>query len=261
MVHSRWLTLACRVLRYYVSFSSPSRNLKTLAEFCIKVYFPSWFDIKANHAISSGANNFFNMVQRVQKFPVSKVKKWATESLQRNAFFAHPENILLAMLCDSDEAVRRIGVNKVLSIRGKMNFDYQINFNGGFVDQDDEADEADQRRPSPVSSSSVAVRKFRLPKLNLKARAYHQLVNLNDASIGEPPAIRNKTDDEIERARVTPLVFLNPCHNQQVERHVKLVTEASGSVVGYARRDGLIRQRIRSRKLMKSFTSKNQYVQ
>ena len=142
-----------------------------------------------------------------------------------------------------------------------MNFDYQINFNGGFVDQDDEADEADQRRPSPVSSSSVAVRKFRLPKLNLKARAYHQLVNLNDASIGEPPAIRNKTDDEIERARVTPLVFLNPCHNQQVERHVKLVTEASGSVVGYARRDGLIRQRIRSRKLMKSFTSKNQYVQ
>ena len=116
-----------------------------------------------------------------------------------------------------------------------MNFEYQINFNGGFVDQDDEVDEADQRRPSPVSSSSVAVvRKFRLPKLNLKARAYHQLVNLNDASIGEPPAIRNITDDELEKARVTPLVFLNPCHNQQVERHVKLVTEASGSVVGYA---------------------------
>ena len=46
MCHSRWLTLACRILRYYVSRKNPDKNLITLAEFCILVYFPSWFTIK-----------------------------------------------------------------------------------------------------------------------------------------------------------------------------------------------------------------------
>ena len=43
------------------------------------------------------------------------------------------------------------------------------------------------------------------------------------------------------------------CHNQDVEQHVKLVTEASMSVAGHEKRDDLIRQRIRSRKLIKCF--------
>src|SRR5215469_10166957 len=43
--HSRWLTLACRILRYYVSVSKPSKNLKIITKFVVKVYFPSWFQI------------------------------------------------------------------------------------------------------------------------------------------------------------------------------------------------------------------------
>ena len=38
----------------------------------------------------------------------------------------------------------------------------------------------------------------------------------------------------------------HPCHNQRVEHHAKLVTEASASVAGHDNRDGMIRQRIRS---------------
>ena len=41
--HSRWLTLACRILRFYVSVAKPSKILKTIAEFIVTVYFPSWF--------------------------------------------------------------------------------------------------------------------------------------------------------------------------------------------------------------------------
>jgi len=36
--------------------------------------------------------------------------------IQRNAFFAHPENILLGMLSDDDENVQRLAVNKILSV-------------------------------------------------------------------------------------------------------------------------------------------------
>ena len=41
--HARSLTLACRILQYYISIKHPSISLATLAEFCIKVYFPNWF--------------------------------------------------------------------------------------------------------------------------------------------------------------------------------------------------------------------------
>ena len=36
---------------------------------------------------------------------------------QQNAYFAHHENILLAMLADNDHNVRLLAVNKLLSIR------------------------------------------------------------------------------------------------------------------------------------------------
>ena len=50
-----------------------------------------------------------------------------------------------------------------------------------------------------------------------------------------------------------------PCHNQAVERHIKVVTEASMLVYGFERRDGLIRQKLKSRKLMKCFNTKKQF--
>ena len=45
IVHSRWLTLGCRILRYYVSVDEPSSNLETLTKFCLQVYFPSWLKL------------------------------------------------------------------------------------------------------------------------------------------------------------------------------------------------------------------------
>ena len=49
------------------------------------------------------------------------------------------------------------------------------------------------------------------------------------------------------------------CHRQNVERHIKLVMKASGSVCGYSRKDGLIRNKIISHKLMKDFVSKKYF--
>ena len=94
LFHARWLTLACRILRYYVSKQQPTSTLTTTVEFCIRVYFPSWFEIKHNHTITYGPKNFFNMVQRIVQFPNHKVKKIAQDVLQRYAFFAHQENVL-----------------------------------------------------------------------------------------------------------------------------------------------------------------------
>jgi len=56
------------------------------------------------------------------------------------------------------------------------------------------------------------------------------------------------------------LVLQHPCHNQAVERHIKLVTEAASVVTGYEKRDGMILQKIQSRLLMSKFDSKQQFV-
>ena len=37
--------------------------------------------------------------------------------VQRNAFFAHPDQLLLSMCTDRDEAVRREAVNKIRKLR------------------------------------------------------------------------------------------------------------------------------------------------
>jgi len=56
-----------------------------------------------------------------------------------------------------------------------------------------------------------------------------------------------------------PLLLYHPCHNQTVERHVKLVTETSAQVAKFEQRDGIIKQKIKSRSLMKIFDIKMQF--
>lgn len=54
-------------------------------------------DVKYKSSIVSGARHFFSLVQLVQTHCTAAEKKVAFKTLQDNAFFAHPENVLLAM--------------------------------------------------------------------------------------------------------------------------------------------------------------------
>jgi hypothetical protein len=255
LCHARWLTLACRILRFYVSHK-PTSKLTMLAEFCIKVYFPSWFEIKANKYITSGARNFFNMMQRVDQFPHTKVKTIALRYIEINAFFAHPENVLIAMLGDEDSHIRNLAVNRVMQIRGGLHDteDDTDEFRGG-----DLSDQEDESYKRDVTEESRFIRKFKVPKINTKAKVYHKMVNISSPDVSEPPVISRLTDEEILNVRDHKLILKHPCHTQAVERCIKVVSDASSEVLGFPRRDGLIRQRLRSRKLVKHFDAKKDY--
>ena len=82
------------------------------------------------------------------------------------------------------------------------------------------------------------------------------MVNLNLPDILEPPATKQFSDEEINELQLQPLKPDHPCYNQAVDRHLKLVTEASASTAGHERRDRMIRQRTQSRKLIKSVEKK-----
>ena len=99
---------------------------------------------------------------------------------------------------------------------------------------------------------------FHVPTINVKADVYYQLANI-EIVLNSAQAIPHLINDSAEECRMTPLLLSLPCHNQTVERHVKLVTEASDpslEVAGFERRDGIVRQKIKSCSFMKKFDTK-----
>lgn len=125
------------------------------------------------------------------------------------------------------------------------------NFKGGYI-------EGCRNTEDAVNIGSIRV--FQVPIINVNAKSFHQIVNLNGKEVKQPPAIKQLSDLEIEGIRKDPLKLNHPCHNQAVERHVKLVTEASSQVCGFDRRDGLIRQKLKSRQIMKKFHTKHHFA-
>ena len=82
--HSRWLSLSSRVFRKYTLAHNPLSKLTKLTEYCIKVYFPSWFEIKTKISILDGALNFYNIVQRVMNFSNLEIGSTAMNNLQKD---------------------------------------------------------------------------------------------------------------------------------------------------------------------------------
>ena len=113
IVHSRLLTLACRILRYYTSFTDAPNKLAILEEFCIIVCFLTWFDIKTNNSITDSPRNFFKLMQRIVKFPHKQVRDISMKAIQRNAYISHQEAVILGILAHENDDLRRVAVNKV----------------------------------------------------------------------------------------------------------------------------------------------------
>lgn len=229
LAHSRWLTCANRVLRLYVGTQNPSQNLKDLATFILKVYAPTWFDIKMKSTIANGPIHMFNMIRR-SSYLCQNLKDIVYKAIQRNAFFLHPENLLVAMLQDARQDIRELAVSHILNAR---------------------------------EQSNDTVRQFVIPQLQYEAPVYYNIIDWTKEKIYEPPLTKPFNTFELQELISNEdrlkKVFGYPCHTQAVERCVKLVTEASLLVCGPEARDGFIKARILSRKSLPIFETKSQY--
>ena len=229
MHHARWLTTANRILRLYVSTSEPSSNLLVLVEYIMKVYVPVWFSIKCHSSAKDGPKHFFQLVSKSRCLP-GKYRTVVNKVLQHNSYFAHAENILLAMLHDDSSIIRELSVRRILKAREKK---------------------------------VTRARKFQLPKINFEATTYYSMINWQECQLEEPP-ITKKFSNQclvetiIEKKEILKLPdFLN--HTQAVERTVKMVTESSKTVTGNVNRDGMIRAKHSGRKLLPKFDTKKEF--
>ena len=210
----------------------PTENLVTLATFVVKVYAPTWFYIKTQSSCTQGAPHLWRMIN-FSRYLKTNLRCIVDEVIQRNAYFSHYENILLAMLTDERNHIRKLAFRRILAAK-------------------------EENRHS--------LRRFRVPKLNFEADDYTNLIDWIDAQKSEPPATKNISTQEIKSfvngvTLTEPVLNIPefPCHTQSTERHIKLVTEASATVCGFDRRDGMIRAKLESRSKSKTFNTKSQF--
>ena len=225
---ARWLTTASRVFRLYVGTAQPMSELYSLTQFIVCNYGPMWFQIKCRPRCTDGPNHLLKQIQLQRLFtPANRKTTWPV--IQRNAYWAHQENVLLAMLADGDESNRKIAVDIIKAIR-----------------------------VSPLSSQHHS-REFRPPQIEDSAETLRDLLPPMDQCTYEPPLTKTLSDEELQKIVQQPFSVDIPCHSQGVERCVRMVTEASNAVYGMDARDGYIRAVVKSRDFMPSFDTKQDF--
>lgn len=229
MSHSRWVTTANRILRLYISTENPSTNLMEIVKFIMHVYSPMWFKIKSEPSIIHGAKHMHETIVRMRSLSV-QTQEIVKPILQRNGYFCHPENILIAMVADDISHIRVLGWRRILKAR--------------------------------KSKNQGEVRRFKVPPIKFNAQNYFDMIEWQD-DITEPPLTKDISETQLEELIKSQEAYQGltdlPCHTQAVERLIKLVTEASEKVCGEERRDGYIRTTLASRKKMPAYENKAQY--
>jgi hypothetical protein len=151
-----------------------------------------------------------------------------------NAYFAHPENLLLAMVTDERYHIRELRLRRIIKAK-------------------------------QLISESDSIRIFKPPNLNFEAKDYIEIIKCHTSTLTPSPLLGTLTNQEIKQYvsnDMKPVVSIYnfPCHTQAVERCVKkLETDASSKVCGHSSRDGYIRTTLLSRSVMPTFSHKSDF--
>ena len=246
--HARWLTTANRFMRLYISKhgfrGNNLKNLKLIVEFIVSVYYVIWcvflylsikkinslfemlrFEIKCEPLMVNGPAHVLKQVQLVRDYIPPVVQEIVEPYVNSGAWQAHSENLLLACLCSSDEEKRRFAIKQIIIIRGENEL------------------------------GDTSVRPFKVPVLNWQADHLTNLINWDNSY--EPNVTCSLSKDELYQLLDKPLVVQPlPCHTQSIERIIREVSVASENVYGFEKRDGYIKAKMESRKLVPEHKSK-----
>lgn len=175
---ARWVTLASRLLRVYVAEVRPSATLRHLAVYVVKVYVPCMFAIKRQPLAEQGPHHLLQHIQASRCLP----KKWQEvihDSIQINAFFAHPENLLLSisMMADERQAFRDLALQRILEARMEV---------------------------------GTKIRTFSVPPINFRAEEYVDLICWETVRVTPPPLLDDYSDDELKAAAAARPLPLPP---------------------------------------------------
>lgn len=228
IAHSRWLTKASRILRLYVTTRNPSNNLKILAEYVVKVYVPMYFNIKYFSSVIYGSPLLSKFIHFTKYLP-SYLREIIYPVIQHNSYFAHPENVLLAMLFDDRESIRHLAIKKIMHYRDQLH-------------------------------DPTKLREYKKFKINFDCLDYVDMIDLHDDNIlSEPPFTKNIPYDYLKEYLELDTLPISdpkiPCHIQGTERCIQLLTTVSRRVTA-KNREAVMGVTIESRKKIPRLESK-----
>jgi len=100
--------------------------------------------------------------------------------LLQNAYFAHSENVILGMLAEDDENIRRRAKGKFSELRSEASAT------------------TDVESSALESSRKHVVRQLEVPKINVEATHFYELTNLDSIKdISQPPVVMDLDDTSI----------------------------------------------------------------
>ena len=212
--HSRWLTHAIRVLVLYMKRNGlkgkDKANLDKFVKFLMTNYIVMWFRLKQKPSICEAPRHLFSQIQLLKLLP-PQVRSIAKNNIARNAYWAHTECLLLSMLTDSNEKVRSVAVDKILSIKKEQEY------------------------------GDKSIRKFLIPQLRFDTAGYTEMIDWYSEALYEPCLTAGLTSSQVTDLKYSALSLPSyPAHTQSVERLVKQTTGAAESVAGYSARDGFL---------------------
>ena len=236
--HSRWLTLAIRIMICYTRTEEPTPGMIKIISFIVKVYCPGWFLIKMNHNFVHGPSNLFEQMRLIMTTQEIDVRQVAMKTVQHNAYFAEPGMMVTCMLSSTDSNIRKKAVLKIQQVRKKP--------------------------PKPPRAKLFqGIRKAEVPPLQWDASSWEEMIDWDKAKVFEPFILEKLSDQDISSALDTPVVFPPySLHSQSVERAVKLVSTASQNVCGAENRHKYCLSIIASRKARsaEALKTKKNYV-
>lgn len=201
-----------------------------LTTLVVQVYLPMFYEIKVKHHIRYGPIHLLKLF-RLWRQQDESVRDASRKYLKDEAWWAHPEALLVSLLCSSEPTEREFAVNKIMELR-----------------QGEEM-------------GSTSVREFKVPSsVNLEATNLLDIINWGDENITEPVFTSKLTTSQLISLKSTPLSLPDfVLHTQSCERSVKLVTKAAESVCGWARRDGFVRAQMKSREQIPVLKTKRDF--
>ena len=235
--HSRWCNTGNRLERLWVSrhglTGDDLEDFRVIIEFVANFYFPMWFEIKADSSIVKGPYHILQEIRMVQKMRgeddrSKTVKDIAKKFIEKGAWHAHTEHLLVSLLSSDDESDRHFAIEKILKLRNGQEY------------------------------GDKSVRPFSAPKLNWNATSLRDIQDWSDLT--EPLVTATIPTSNLRQVFANPLKLKKfPSHTQSCERAVKEVSTASKCVFGAERRDGFIRARVKSREVMPSMEKKSDF--
>ena len=153
---------------------------------------PLWFSVKVESSIISGPKHLYQAIVST-RYLSQDLKAVIDPMIEQNAYFAHPENLLLAMAMDERRHVRELAFRRILKARHLR------------------------------STGKTPVRFFKVPEVNFSATDYIDIIPWQLTRLYPPPLLRHICDEHIQaliESGSMPERDVRgfPCHTQSVER-------------------------------------------